>query len=197
MFKQYAEHLKGEATDELEYLASQLVSLKAAFLSQHIVEFRTGNDVEREQKNPKIIEKLTENLRRSHEEGEETYVEDIYFDNPVALHNFLVNSNAIQTFYTEIENFAFLRSIRTTNGNAMENDISSIKTKIAIFARYMLHNFKECLIAAGYLEPPLEPGMVRLRWECVSHLESHVYWSALERLTKEKSEVWRKIHSRC
>lgn len=94
-------------------------------------------------------------------------------------------SNAFQTFRTEIESFMLPKLSHTNRKDVMkkEDDITSIQTKTTAIAGHMLRSFKGLLTTTGYLEPPLEPRMVRIRWKCVSVLDGHVYWLIVDDLT--------------
>ncbi|CAI6335686.1 unnamed protein product [Periconia digitata] len=101
LFKQFAEHLKGEAKDSLEYLASRLVSLKARFLAQSIVQEFSGR-----------IASPAKDLEADHESSEDeeeeqsSTVDDAAFDDLVVFREFLVGSDAFSTLRAQIQNFA-------------------------------------------------------------------------------------------
>ncbi|KAF2789283.1 hypothetical protein K505DRAFT_204389, partial [Melanomma pulvis-pyrius CBS 109.77] len=168
LFKKYARSLKGEEADELEFLASQLVSLKAAFLSQHIVEVCVEIAAKLKKKTPQVVQdSIGDRENERNDEGEQaTSVDDINCGD--LFREFVASSIAFNTFRTEMANLALPKPSRTTKKVVVDKKdvMEYVQTKTAVIAGRILHILKESLVATGYLEPPLKPRMVRLRWEC-------------------------------
>lgn len=179
LFKQCAEQLIGVAVDQLEHQASQLVSLRAEILSQCIVDGCTHNAVARNQQT-QIVEESTENHEdeRNLEDYDSTAAEDIYVKGLRTFRDLLISSKAFQTFCSEVEYITSSKlSLKTKKGDmATKNNLEPVQIKASVVAGHILHSFKKFLIVTGYLEHPLEPRMVRLRWECVSLFDGHVYY---------------------
>ncbi|KAF1951761.1 hypothetical protein CC80DRAFT_423899 [Byssothecium circinans] len=198
LFKQYAEHLKGEATDGLEYLAARLVTLKARFLAQSIVQSFKCND------RPKAREKIPKE-ESSDEEEESQTVDDAMFDDLIIFREFLVGSDAFQRLKAQIQSFVLPKVTLMAEGKETHTivPVKDISTMLAsrylstqaaegneppyqssatselmsrISSRYERANWsiywrlrrtwEAFLVVSGCLEPPLEPGKVRLRWRC-------------------------------
>ena len=185
IFKQYAEHLKKEAKDRLEFLTSQLVSLKAGFLSQSIVECCTRIAAKTEHEKPHKVG-MEENFddeweedNEAEEEEEAMHMDDTNFEDLIAFREFLLTSSAFQTLRSQIQNFVLPNPSRATGQEIVirEDEKGALLevggperrgVKTARILRHIMRRFNTVLIATGYLEPPLEPAMVRLRWKCVS-----------------------------
>ncbi|KAF2643421.1 hypothetical protein P280DRAFT_394746 [Massarina eburnea CBS 473.64] len=197
LFKKYAEHLKDEAKDGLEYLAARLVSLKARFVAHTIVQSINSED------QPRLLPKLqvTSKDDSSADEEETQAVDETTFENLVTFREFLVGSDAFRTLKTQIQSFVLPKAAqappeRTTGTKgkdyaAFREDTSvinfgfsipfshvsvqTLNTHIRNFfmpdnARNSQEKFKqrwnEFLVLTGQMEPPLEPGKIRLRWQC-------------------------------
>lgn len=192
IFKQYAEHLKSEAKDQLEFLASRLVSFKAGFLSQSIVQSYDGSAAKPRLEKPH--EAAVEENPDHEWDGEvvvdeEANFEDAVFGDLIAFREFLLGSSAFQTLRSRIQNFVLPKPSRRTgrevavDGDVMEVHLELDDTrcggiKTARILGSIMRTFDALLIATGHLEPPLEPAMVRLRWKCVSlHNALHTHRS--------------------
>ncbi|KAF2685721.1 hypothetical protein K458DRAFT_300149 [Lentithecium fluviatile CBS 122367] len=190
IFKQYAEHLKSEANDQLEFLASRLVSSKAGFLAQSIVErcseitvtmkhetlHNTGGE-EKSDLGQKGKEEDDDHEDEEEEEEEASFVYNADFGDVVAFRKFLRNSDAFQSLRTQIQNFVLPKPSRITRPEvAIEGDDTGAHSeakdqeqrgvKPTQILRRIMWTFDTFLVATGYLEPPLEPARVRLRWKC-------------------------------
>ncbi|KAJ4295356.1 hypothetical protein N0V90_007368 [Kalmusia sp. IMI 367209] len=174
IFKQYAEHLKTEAKDRLEFLASRLVSLKAGSMSQSIVEHCTGIAAKtRHGKLHKV--RVEENYDDEWEEEDEVeeeamFVDDTEFEDLIAFREFLLGSSAFETLRTRIQNFVLPKPSRTTrreiatkeDGKGIHLEIEDSERgniKTARILGRIMRTFDAFLIAIGHLEPPLEPAM--------------------------------------
>ncbi|PVI00188.1 hypothetical protein DM02DRAFT_494166, partial [Periconia macrospinosa] len=193
LFKQYAELLEGEAKDRLEYLAARLVSLKARFLSQSIVQMFDGHA-----KPPKPPVKAVEsNYESSDDEEEESSpVDDTAFEDLVIFREFLVGSEAFRTLQAQVKSFAVPKYTYTPKINEPQTSVNeggisfgenvpsrtdsgltvrphvepmvptNAFTSVRDYLGYPLRYFNACLVAAGCFESSLGPGKIRVRWQC-------------------------------
>ncbi|KAG9189800.1 hypothetical protein G6011_06668 [Alternaria panax] len=208
LFRAYAGFLENEATDRLEYLASQLVKMKSAFLAQSIVEKlqngRVGAQSPRNKHNEESSEEDDDSIdpRPVNEEA---------FEDLVIFREFLVESEAFRTFRGQLEafivqklthlanleserkldtsEFRTLKSMATNAVSGHDNVMTwqrwrcdakqstdglfhcaHLETTAVSLFHLMVDAIMlvtdDLLIAAGQLEPPLRPNMVRLRWQC-------------------------------
>jgi hypothetical protein len=191
--KAYAENLKEEANDHLEFSASLLVRAKARYAAQYIVseEGRYGqsqnlvNDRNRASKDAEDS---------SDEETTERTVDETDFGDLKAFRMFLTGSNAFVALREQTHAFctkssknnrlkppiATRSSIKRT-WCAWQRDIQTLAGSLLLgfdwtflgnAALYLLLDViflltDDFLIATGYLEPPLEVGWTRIRNECV------------------------------
>jgi hypothetical protein len=99
IFKAFAEHLKVEATDQLEYLAARLVAVKSRGLAESIVEkFRSGT-MESQTIGRGEFSDSSEEERDSRPVNEETLADLIAF------RRFLVESQAFETLQAQLRAF--------------------------------------------------------------------------------------------
>jgi hypothetical protein len=99
LLKAYAKHLGNESTEHLEYLASQLVSLKARWLARSVVEkFQTKRESERK-------ERIDRHDESSDEEDEPRSVNEAAFEDLVILREFLIKSHAFEILRAQVHAF--------------------------------------------------------------------------------------------
>lgn len=190
LFKQYAEHLKGEAKDQLEYLAARLVSYKAGFLAHSIVQ-KYDDRMESQQEDSEANYESSED-----EDAQPSMVDDTVFNDLIIFREFLVGSDAFHTFKSQMTSFVVpkipqapvKREVRTafeildlSSGSSPHQDLSIAKhitplqkissmTVPAIVRQkfeVLVQRFFALLVAIGCFESKLNPAQVRLRWECV------------------------------
>jgi uncharacterized Zn finger protein (UPF0148 family) len=99
LLKAYAKHLEHESTDHLEYLASQLVLLKARWLARSVVEkFQTKRESER-------MARIDRHDESSDEEAEPRSVNEAAFEDLVILREFLIKSHAFEILRAQVHAF--------------------------------------------------------------------------------------------
>jgi uncharacterized Zn finger protein (UPF0148 family) len=99
LLKAYAKHLGNESTEHLEYLASQLVALKARWLARSVVEkFQTKRESERK-------ERIDRHDESSDEEDEPRPVNEAAFEDLVILREFLIKSHAFEILRAQVHAF--------------------------------------------------------------------------------------------
>jgi hypothetical protein len=209
LFRAYAGLLENEATERLEYLSSQLVLVKSAFLALSIVEKlqngRLGAHSPRSERNEESSDEEDDN-------ADTHLVNEDAFEDLAIFREFLVESNAFRTFRDQLEAFVLPKPIYLTHEELTSKREAPKATTMKLvptkaFSRYgdvltwqkwcrdaklstdgLFHSacFRttatslfhlvmdaiflatdDLLVAAGRLEPPLSPNMVRLRWQCV------------------------------
>ena len=183
----FAKDLRHEAGGNLERVASRFVQSKAQYIAQCIVE--RFNDTPRGlQQQQETVNIESEEQGRAQLEGagmqphvdkDQTELEDEdevapidedYFEDLAILRTFLIRSSAFQIFRARLTKFVLPKSLRGADMDSIAQDLA-VKTPLSTFRRFMIstsHAFEAVLIAAGCLEPPLQPGFIRLRWRCVS-----------------------------
>lgn len=115
LLKAYAELLGNEANDQLEYLASKLVSLKSRWLAQTIVEkFRA---IEQDQRASTPVIHLSKDDESSDEEKETHPVSEEVFGDLIIFREFLTGSEAFDTFRTQVRSFVFPQTFEIAGTN--------------------------------------------------------------------------------
>ncbi|KAF1847273.1 uncharacterized protein K460DRAFT_278788 [Cucurbitaria berberidis CBS 394.84] len=178
ILKVYARNLSREATTELERMAAQLVSLKARYLAQSIIE--------KFQLKPVPHQVLHyENQDESSEDDNANQVDEDLLEDLQKFRNFLIESAAFASLHAQLQSFVVSTPARRELlGVSGSVDISSPDTstghdikRATINKTTFVGNVQELLnpskyllravlVATGYLEPPLRAGFIRLRWEC-------------------------------
>jgi hypothetical protein len=177
LFKQYAESLKGEAKDQLEYLAARLVSFKARFLAQSIVERLEGCHVGKEISEAKAHGEK-ENSSDDEEEGQT--VDDRAFDDLVIFREFLLSSDAFQALRAHIRSFVLPKGPHIIPEKEVEEKVQVDESTVQMIQSNwststcrgwidkMARAWNRLLVTTGQVEPLHSPGKTRLRWQCVS-----------------------------
>lgn len=178
LFKKYAEHLKVEAKDQLEYLAARLVSLKARFLAQSIVEWFDSGSPSSSKGRREVKDESSEE-----DEDEARPFDDTAFEDLDIFREFLVGSDAFQTLRTQLRVFVLPVPLQSAlpDENVREQDVGGVCSKVECsemlrsrsapaLSGWLKHALNAFFIATGQLEHPLESGKVRLKWQCVSTL---------------------------
>lgn len=192
LLKSFARNLQHEANKELEKLAWRLVWKKAAYVAQSIIE---KFEVERRQARRSCVgdEDSSDDEDEEEEEGiHEDPVDEDLIEDLSAFRRFLIEGDAFASFRHQLKQFVSptLPDLHDDTGaEDLSSDQESLSSKdnksfkrigetcpgeqyspsLWCKIRAMSANL---LIAAGYLESPLEVGWTRLRWQCVS-LHSH------------------------
>jgi hypothetical protein len=191
LLKAFAQDLQADADAdrELEKLAARLVSLKAAYVARSVIrkyEVKSVPTVAANLQLPHLDEKEEEE-----EEDPEDYVDEDLIEDLSAFRQFLAEGSAFAQFQRQLEAFVLPRPVEV-NGSAGGKEPSldevltpkteadwSTNSKIKSFEtqhyQTLLNKSRMVLdsmfVAAGFLEPPLDLRMVRVRWRCVSQHE--------------------------
>ncbi|KAH8723309.1 hypothetical protein GQ44DRAFT_317133 [Phaeosphaeriaceae sp. PMI808] len=169
LVKQYAENLKSEAKESLEYLAARLVSMKAKFVARSIVQtFAEGSTKH-------VYEKAQEKKGESSEDD----VDEDVFEDIIIFREFLVHSDALKTLRAQVQSFVLPKGAHSSTEQALIEEVcgcegyseAPVQQNVrfgptrGIFSR-LGERLNALLVAVGCREPPLEPGRIRLRWQC-------------------------------
>lgn len=178
LLRLFARDLRQEARQELEKMASRFVSTKARYIAQCIVEEYHDQAIEQEPHQLKAKQKETECDDRQRNEDQEELddvddlvpVDEDLFEDLPTLRTFLVNSAAFQVFREELTKFVLPKELRSPTTQSTKEGATTMAQPVD---RWYYHKtvglaLKATLVAAGCLEPPLQAGMIRLRWQCVS-----------------------------
>lgn len=182
----FARDLRHEASNDIEKLASRFVRSKAQYLAKYIIE--TFHNTPRVPQQPIVyIEKQIgeqdeeiqnesqfEDMRTAtgiHEMDEMVPIDENDFEDLPKLRMFLIRSSAFQIFQARLDKFVrrseYLHQLdidSIAKGRSIKSLLSTLRTCLGSTSQMI----KSILIAAGCLEPPLQPGFIRLRWQCVS-----------------------------
>ncbi|KAF2275962.1 uncharacterized protein EI97DRAFT_61766 [Westerdykella ornata] len=194
LFKCYAKSLEEEAGDMLEHLASKLVSTKARYLAQSIVEkFNRADRLPNVSPTVVAVESSDDDDEDEDEERGRQPVNEDAFDDLVLFRDFLTTSRAFHTLRCQIANF--VRPGTAADQNCREVSCEGQKTATephpreqevdkkvvppsirALFRNQYMERWsatakdllRELYIATGQLEPPQPQrlGQSRLRWTC-------------------------------
>lgn len=182
LLKRYSGNLKDEAKDRLDYLAAQLVALKARQIAESILRAFHQDTVV-----PKLARRETElDLESSRhddssDEEEHSVVEERDFQDLTNAKEFLVESNALQILRSELREFVHPpKSIKKQVKQSREPSFEPVSTEIneATFLNYpkfftaQVHSALErvlngILLQLGISESPCPPQKRRVRWKCV------------------------------
>jgi hypothetical protein len=196
LLKGFAQTLRSEASQELEVLAARLVALKAAYVARSITERYEDNllsDLPLRHTQPHDLHREEDESDQDEiieEETLEDVVDEDLIEDLFAFRKFLVEGEAFATLRRKLESFVQPKQaedqsylpeitplrldepaprISTVSRMHVESDLldAQIYWKTLRGGRQTLATL---LVAAGILEPPLEFGWVRLRWQCVSSI---------------------------
>ena len=178
LLRLFARDLRHEARQELEKMASRFVSTKARYIAQCIVEEYHDQAIEQEPHQLKAKQKETEcdDKQRNEDQEELDDVDDLVpvdedlFEDLPTLRTFLVNSAAFQVFREELTKFVLPKELRSPTIQSTKEGATTMAQPVDhwYYSKTVRLALKATLVAAGCLEPPLQAGMVRLRWQCVS-----------------------------
>lgn len=175
LFKNFAELLKEEAGDTLQFQASRLVSLKAKDVAQAVMDRYVKSD------NASLHKKQKAQDRPESDSDDELETQPLHenmFGDLVLFREFLLHSDALVELRAQIRSFVLPKSglqksnsfpdVQVSPGTdqhiaSSSDHISSYPKAFGIIAK----KITAALVIAGYLEPPLTPGLTRLRWKCV------------------------------
>ncbi|KAF2621164.1 hypothetical protein BU25DRAFT_463894 [Macroventuria anomochaeta] len=196
LLQSYAKNLEDEQTENLEYLASRLVALKAGELARSIVAKFYCAPVEEQTRVPRMHEESFE------DEKEAMLIDENIFEDLKAFRHFLVSAAAFETFRTQIQSFVVPRDNGSRQAEPKQEvnmrresakgaikgstwcswrdklaeaaDVSLIQKDLGLASQLASNLVLDALtlmtdracVATGLLEPPLRPEMVRLRWKC-------------------------------
>jgi hypothetical protein len=188
----FAKDLRREAGENLERVASRFVRSKAQYVAQCIVEefHDTPRDPRRRhvwvnqresdkdggmQDNDQyeVVEaqlEVNEDQLEVDDVDEVEPVDEDYFEDLAMLRTFLVRSSAFQIFRARLTKFVLSKDLHQLDFDSAVKG-RPINAPLSRFWRFLIsigRILKVVLVAAGCLEPPLQPGFIRLRWECVS-----------------------------
>jgi hypothetical protein len=133
-------------------------------------------------------EHYEEREKEEEEEDPEDHADQDLIEDLSAFREFLTNGTAFASFQSRLEAFVLAKPVEMKNSERKEkqvpNKVSDPATQVdqslnlgegsfqTQHRRTLLGRSQMALeslfIAAGFLEPPLYPGMVRIRWQCVS-----------------------------
>ncbi|KAF2621158.1 hypothetical protein BU25DRAFT_354992 [Macroventuria anomochaeta] len=188
LLKAFARDLRNEAEQELEKLAARLVSAKRYYVAQAIIdryEIRAPSELTSHPQSP-----LRSQQREDSSDEEEEEVDEGRMEEPVdedliedllAFRQFLAAGEAFERFRRQLEAFVLpkLTEVKnettvgepSTNMESAPNPGSRLpeqaKQKVQPTVLSKIQKATAHLVsAAGLLEPPLDCGWVRLRWQC-------------------------------
>jgi hypothetical protein len=195
LMKAFARDLRSEAEQELEILAARLVSAKRSYVAQAIIdryEVRPSlQSVSHAQSPPRIHQRedsSDEEGEEADEEKTEEAVDEDLIEDLLAFRQFLAAGEAFANFRSKLEAFVLPKSteVRTETiaedlpsgqeatsssgtGLSMRAPDGTAEQEVppTVFAK-IRKTTARLLAAVGLLEPPLDCGWVRLRWQCVS-----------------------------
>ena len=154
--KRFAKNLRWEAAEGLQKSTSHFVMRQARCVAQIIVkrhrEYTTASPPQH---------KLT---RRSHLLGTAAYEESLPKNVPNFI-TFLIHSAAFDVSKERLSVFVLPIEVDRLDPSDRADMVTSDRWYTLSSMRLLL---RSTLVAAEVLEPPLQPGLVRLRWQCVS-----------------------------
>jgi hypothetical protein len=172
LLRAFAQDLQANADSELEKLAARLVSFKSAFVARSVIEKYEVKSLRTFAANLQPLHVSQKDDESSDEEEEEEKEEDIrdhvdedLIEDLSAFRQFLAEGVAFAHFQRQLETFVRSRCVEAKGGGGeMEHSSRMLLSKSQMA-------LESLFIAAGFLEPPIDPGMVRIRWRCVSQHE--------------------------
>jgi serine/threonine protein kinase len=189
----FAKDLRREAGTHLERVVSRFVQSKARYVAQCIVEkfhdtpktphrlhvrIEQGGsdigDVKQKEDPYEIAEaqpEFNEYQFEAHDMDEVAPVDEDYFEDLAVLRTFLARSSAFQIFRARLTKFVLPRDWHQLDIDSAVRGRHN-EAPLSRFCRFSVlagRIFKAVLVAVGCLEPPLQPGLIRLRWQCVSN----------------------------
>ncbi|KAH6613828.1 hypothetical protein C7974DRAFT_321479, partial [Boeremia exigua] len=165
LLKRLGQDLKTEAVKELEILTSRFVSMKATYVAHSIVE----------EFHNKPLPTGSARLSKEHESDSEPNddlehvqpIDEDRFEDLAVLRTFLLESAAFQTFRERLAAFVLPKDRISVSQNVSENMEGNAPYLDTWYPPKKFNaTWKRLLVAAGLLEPVLQPGMVRIRWRC-------------------------------
>ncbi|KAK3216196.1 hypothetical protein GRF29_8g2559841 [Pseudopithomyces chartarum] len=179
----FAKDLRREAGGDIERVASRFVQSKAQYIAQCIVE--KFHDTPRDSQRPHIRVQEKKGDENGGKQGEDRFevveaqlqvddvddvapVDEDYFEDLAMLRKFLLCSSAFQIFQARLTKFVLPKDLRRLDLDSVVTG-RSIKAPFSRFRHFWISTsriLKDVLVAAGCLEPPLQPGFIRLRWQC-------------------------------
>jgi hypothetical protein len=169
MIKSFAQELKPEATNELEKLTCHFVRKKARYVAQCIVEEYYEKPIPSFPPHLLMLLKTKVEARDPDEdeevEGDQTAQEDS-LENFADLKTFLIQSKAFKAFRQRLQDFAVPK--KPISLHILTTSTEPLQSTSWVSCVRIIPLLKVALATLRILEPPLRPGMVRLRWQCVS-----------------------------
>lgn len=179
LLKVFARDLRREASEELEKMTCGFVTTKARYISHCIVEELHDRVLDAQSEYPKMTRKLNDgNEDEIHNEIEDLDdlmpIDEDYFQDIRMLRHFLINSAAFQIFQEGLTKFVLpkelrplvMHSIKPVEKHDQTEDLTSFQRWCSL--KRVQHILETAMIATGFLEPSLQPGTIRVRWQCVS-----------------------------
>lgn len=164
-----ARDLRIEARKDIEKLTARFVAMKARYVAYCVVE---------DCYNKPVVVQPQDESEDEVEVGEQPDGEDLEqvqpmdedrFEDLILFRAFLVESNALQAFRDRLTLFVSPKGAQCEPPvTTTENFAPQLSSHTAL--DYIKLFYKFCIDAMGFLEPPLEPNKIRLRWQCVSCL---------------------------
>jgi hypothetical protein len=169
LLRAFAQDLQADADSELEKLAARLVSFKAAYVARSVIEKYEVKSLATVAPNcqPQHVSQKDGESSDEEEEEEDTgdYVDEELIEDLSAFRQFLERGAAFANFQRQLEAFVRPKSVEVKGcGREKEHSFRTLLSQSQIA-------LESLFIAAGFLEPPLDLGMVRIRWRCVSQHE--------------------------
>lgn len=191
LFQAYAKNLEDEHTENLEYLASKLVTMKARVLARSIAEKYDQAPVEKQVDIHRTADESSE------DETQSQLVDEEIFEDLKAFRRFFTGAEAFRTFRAQFLSFAVPRPQQDRLGSLPQKSfVAKMRSRtwqvwcselvqavdallrnrdLRLAGKLTLHLVYDAFalatdrqfVALGLLEPPLSPGMCRMRWKCV------------------------------
>jgi hypothetical protein len=187
LLKRFSENLKDEARDRLDYLAAQLVALKARYLAKSILE-KFLEDTVVPKPTPKEMDLDLESPKKDDSSDEEE-PDESNFQDLVIVREFLVESHAFQYLRSQLRQFvlppkstmktqvkqdkdvSIVQSYTKINDKALLNHVKLFMPKFHFFFGRVLNGL---LLQLGISEPSCPPQKDRVRWKCVCFIQNLV-----------------------
>ncbi|KAF3035625.1 hypothetical protein E8E11_004888 [Didymella keratinophila] len=192
LLKGFAPTLQSEASQELEVLAARLVALKAAYVARSIVERYEVNlllDLPPKHNQPHDLYRDEDDSDQDQETEEGTLdevVDEDLIEDLFAFRKFLVEGEAFATLRRKLESFVLPKQVENQGYPLAKTplQLDEQASRISVDRRTHMesdllgtHTYRKILgrgretlatlpVAVGILEPPLNFGWVRLRWQC-------------------------------
>jgi hypothetical protein len=191
----FAKDLRREASGGLETEASRFVRSKAQYVAHCIVEEcndtpiplisgkQRDTDGYNKQQDDAYYEFEERQPKANDDLDEVAPVDEDYFEDLAMLRIFLVESSAFQMFRARLNKFVLPKDSHQRDLDLPQDGhpINAPWPRFWQLENSTRRTVKATLVAIGCLEPPLQPGLIRLRWQCVSPLVAEIAARRLQR----------------